>query len=429
MRFPTSFGTAGLGLACAALAAASPLITQASRQLKDSDIKKVASTLGDYFEAIAEGKGMLEAEADFYEEVNKVNEKKLKDGDLLALTADVNQAIYMSNGYERKAPKRANGSVIEKSYKTSRVQSGSVDYAVWTPAKYKPKDGPFALIITIPEEGKSPENHVKENYIDGGLLDATVIAAPKMPGETDAWLERDGLGSVLITLRDITDVYAIDVERIFIGGRGKGGEAALKIANMFPDRFAGAFCWAGDGGAEVAAENLTHVPVLILGGGSNATALLERAKAADLENVTLDPAGGQDAIISWMADKRRTNYPDKFTIVPGEMFPTRAYWAQFAPTDDMANTRLEAEVNRETNTITLTGKGVTECTLYFSDGFVDLSKPVTVIANGAEPVVDTFERSPSVFLQLLKDSKSDAARYYVASKQYTLPIVATESDK
>ena len=429
MRFPTLLGAAGLGLACAALVAASPFVPQAERQLKDSDVKKVASALGDYYTALNENKGRVQAEADFFEELQKVNEKKLKGGDLLALTGDMNHAIYMSNGYARKAPKRANGSVIEKSLKTSRMASGSVDYAVWTPPKYKPKSGPYTLVITIPDEGVKPESHIKENYVNGDLLSSTVIAAPKMPGKTDEWMGRDGLGSVLLTMRDITDVYGIDVERVFIGGRGKGGEAALKIANMFPDRFAGAFCWAGDGGADVSPANLRHVPVLILGGGSNATSLQKLAKEEELENVTLDPAGGEEAIFAWMVDKRRNNYPDKFSVVPGAMFPTRAYWAQFAPTDNMVGTRLDAEVNRETNTITLTGSGVTECTLYFSDGIVDLDRPVTVIANGAEPVIDTFERAPSLFLQYIKDSKSDSGRYYVASKQYSLPVVASDPGK
>ncbi len=429
MRFPHSLRTASLGLVCAVAVAASPFVPQASRQLKDSDVKKVASALGDYYEALETKKGRLQAEADFMENMAKVNAKKLKGGDLLALTADMNRVIYMANGYERKAPKRANGSVLKKSHDTTRITGGTVDYAVWTPPKYKPKAGPYTLILSIPDEGAATEPHIKENYTNNDLLASTVIAAPKMPGTMDDWMGKDGIGAVLLTMRHITDVYAIDVERIFIGGRGRGGEAALKIANMFPDRFAGAFCWAGDGGAEVTAENIQHVPVLITGGGTNATGLSERAKSAKLSNVTLESGGGIDAIHTWMEGKRRNSYPDQFTIIPGARFPTRAYWAQFAPTDDMANTRLDASVDRETNTVTLTGKGVTECTLYFSDGVVDMSRPVTVIANGGTPVVDTFERTPTLFLQYIKDSKSDSGRYYVASKQYSLPLVASDSDE
>ncbi len=429
MRFITPLRGASLGLALAAFAVATPLLPQAERKLKDSDVKKVSKALGDYYVALEKGKGRLEAEADFIEQVQKVNEKKLKGGQLLASLGDMNEVIYKANGYERKAPKRANGAVIDKSLKSSRVAGGTVDYAVWTPAKYKPKAGPYTLILTIPNEGKSAADHIKENFLNGDLLDSTVIAAPKMPGDSDAWMGKDGIGAVLLTMRDITDVYAIDVERIFIGGRGKGGEAALKFANMFPDRFAGAFCWAGDGGDEVSAENLKHVPILITGGGSNATGLSERAKEAKLENVTLDPAGGEAEIVAWMSGKRRSNYPEQFTIVPGAMFPTRAYWAQFAPTEDMSTTKLEAAVNRETNTVTLTGTGITECTLYFSDGVVDLSRPVTVVANGGEPVVDTFERTSTLFLQFIKESKSDAGRYYVASKQYSLPLLAAEADE
>lgn len=427
MRFITPLRGVGLGLACAAFAMATPYLPQADRKLKDQDVKKVAKALGDWYETLEnKNKGKLEAEADFMEEMAKVSDKKLKGGDLLASLGDMNQVIYMANGYERKAPKRANGSVIEKEVELSR---GNIEYAVWTPAKYRPKEGPYTLIITIPEVGKTPENHIKENYVGSEVLDTSIIAAPLMPGEPGEWTTSDAIGAVLLTMREITDVYAIDMSRVFIGGRGKGGETALQFANMFPDRFAGAFCWAGDGGDGVTPENVAHVPILVTGGGANATALEERAKAAGLENVTLDPAGGEAEILAWMAGKSRANYPEKFTIIPGAKFPTRAYWAQFAPTEEMSNMKFEAAVNRETNTIVLTATDITECTLYFSDGVVDLSRPVTVIANGAEPVVDTFQRTPTLFLQYLKDSKSDSGRYYVASKQYSLPIVAADTEK
>ena len=44
--------------------------------------------------------------------------------------------------------------------------------------------------------------------------------------------------------------------------------------------------------------------------------------------------------------------------------------------------RVDAEVDRETNTITLTSSGIREVSVFFCDDLVDMSKPVTVIANG-----------------------------------------------
>lgn len=87
---------------------------------------------------------------------------------------------------------------------------------------------------------------------------------------------------------------------------------------------------------------------------------------------------------------------------------------------DVEGVRVDVEVNREENTITLNGTGLTEATLYLSDAIVDMSRPVVVIANGKR-YEDQFERSFRVFLDMLYAGKVDPGRVFVASKQYYLP--------
>lgn len=419
MRSIRPLRTAALGAALAAIAVAAPATqTEPDRVLKDKDLKKLSSELAEWFEALDAGKGKMEAEEAVRKELDKINDKKLKGGDLLASPLDLGSLIYLANRYEKKMPKRANGKVT-----TQTVDSGGrgdVEFAVWTPPKYRPKDGPYQVILTIPEEGENPEKHIQDRWVDNGLRDATVIASPKMPGDSKQWTEVDGLGAVLLTLRGVSETYAIDFDRVFIGGRGRGGEAALAIANMFPSRFAGAFCWAGDGGEGIPADNLKHLPVFISGGGSNATAFAERAKEAGVESVTIEPSGGEAEIIAWMGDMRRVKYPDEFTLVPGPMFPTNAYWLQIPRLPDINGVRVDVRVDRETNTITIDGTGLTEATIYLSDAIVDLDKPVTVVANG-KTYVDQFERSFRTFLDFLSAGKVDPGRVFVASKQYHLP--------
>lgn len=427
MRFLRSYPKAArialAGAACSAVALASPLVTaQDDRLLDDRDLRKVTGALGEWLEALNEGEDTLEAETDFREELEKLNEKTLKgETDVLSSPADLGAILYGANDYPRKRVKGAGKVTMKSADRGGRT----IEYALWAPSKYKAKSGPYPLIISIPDEGENPEEHITNNWTNNELRESTIIVSPKMPGDSKLWTETEGLGAILLSLRFALDEWAIDVDRTFIGGRGRGGEVALEITNMFPARFAGAFAWAADAGENVEAENVRHVPIMITGGGSNATDLEKRAKDASLENVTLDADGGQDAIAAWMAEKTRTNYPTKVTVIQGELFPSKAYWIQFAPVAK-AGVRVDAEIDKETNTITIKSDEITEVSLFLSDALVDLSKPVTVVANGTE-TVDSFERSVSTFLEFIDTGKIDPARIFVATKQYDLPSVA-ESD-
>ena len=155
------------------------------------------------------------------------------------------------------------------------------------------------------------------------------------------------------------------------------------MAHSSPDRFAGAFAWASDAGEGLEPENLRHTPVLISGGGGRATAFVDQAEAAGLEEViVLDPDAAEAEFVAWIGDKTRANYPTKITVVPQGKYPYRSHWIQFAPVSDTEGVRVDAEVDRGANTITLTSSGIREVSVFFCDDLVDMSKPVTVIANG-----------------------------------------------
>ena len=46
-----------------------------------------------------------------------------------------------------------------------------------------------------------------------------VIASPKMPSDSKSWTESEGRRAILLTLRFVTKTWAIDADRVFIGGR------------------------------------------------------------------------------------------------------------------------------------------------------------------------------------------------------------------
>lgn len=412
-------------LAASPVSAAAPTVQEGKeRLLKDRDLGNLGKKLGEWFTLIEEGEDLLQAEQDFREELEKVNVKKLKGGDLLSSPADLGMAVYLAKNYPKKAPRRVNGKIVVQ---TENFKDSTVEYAIWTPSKFNPRKGPLPLILSIPEEGMSPKDHLQQKWTDGTFKEGVIIASPKMPGDSKTWDGGEGRKAILLTLRFVTNVWAVDANQVFIGGRGRGGEAALAAAHAFPDRFAGAFAWGSDAGEGLDPENLRHTPVMISGGGARATAFEERAKVAGIESIVLDADAGEPEFIAWFAGKTRVNYPEKISVVPQGRYPYRSHWVQFAPVSDTEGVRVDAEFNRETNTITLTSSGIREVSVFLCDEMVDLSKPVKVIANGVEST-NTFPRSITTFMDFLKRGKNDAGRVFVATKQFHLPAIASKDD-
>ena len=176
---PLRIATVGLALAVAATAA--PFASSAAdRLLTDKDLKKVSGKVSDWYEAIAEGKGKMDAEADIREELAKLNDKnrKLKGTTLLASPEDLGAMIYLSNKYDRKQPKRGAGKVMDRT--VDNGARGTVEYAIWSPSKYKAKSGPYPLIISLPQEGENPKTHITNHWVDGGLRETFHVPVHKL---------------------------------------------------------------------------------------------------------------------------------------------------------------------------------------------------------------------------------------------------------
>jgi len=247
-----------------------------------------------------------------------------------------------------------------------------------------------------------------------------------MPGNGGEWLEDSGVMAVMFTLKYVRDNYAVDFDRIFIGGRGRGVETAQMIAARFPDQFAGMFGWAGDAHADVDALNFRNIPTYFAGGGANASKFQEAAKAANIETVTLQQVGRAQDIGTWAAAQRRNPYPAHVNLVQKNLAPTNGYWVSI-PRVDADLVTLEAKVDRATNTITLEGVGVDTATLYLNDAVVDLSKGITVIANGVETKFSEG-RKMSQSLDLWVKGRNDGGRYFVVTRDVRLAARAAPAD-
>lgn len=424
-RIPTLLGSVAL-FSALSLASLSVMPPQ-DQLLKDSELKKLAKSLSEYIEARVDEKGVSDATSDVAESMEKLERKLAKtaaQGNILASPADLGRAIWLSYDYGRNRPKR--GKVAEREFVGSVfTKDNPLIYAVWAPSKYSASAGPYPLIICIPDEGIRPADHLRDHWTEGSLQDGAILASPLMPEDVEAWGGREGIGRVIVLMRAIYEEYGVDFNRIYLAGHGLGVATALGIAEKFPDRFAGVIGRSGDAG-EVSPNNFRNLSTYFSGGGGQVTKFEEGVRRMGYSNCTVQPGGVTADVWNWIGTVKRNSYPSQVTLIPGSPFPKRAYWLEVPPSEG-GSSRIHAQVDRGTNTITVEGSGVTEFTLHFNDMLLDMNKPIVVVANGQKHE-DLIPRSRAVVLASLFSGACDPGRVFVNAKSYHLSHLATDPE-
>ena len=399
------------------------------RLFKDNDLKKLGQSLADYLEATAEAEDIEKAQADLNDNIAKL-EKKIKGRSLLSSPADFGRAYWLSKDFSKSRLKK--GKVTEDAYEHKSAAGGKVEYAYLVPKAYNPAKEAYPLILCIPDEGESPANHIKEQWLLDEIHDNAIVLCVSMPESRKKWTEMmidkefGGLGNLLIGFRVAQENFSVDFDRIYVAGRGAGVPAAVAVGNYFPYRFAGIIGRSGDL-EDIGPENYSNLPTYFAGAGGNATRFQEAAKALGQDNVTIEPGGKEVDIWNWIQAHPRVAYPTELKLVPGNVagkpYPTRAYWLGVEASEGRAD--LKGRVDRSKNTIYVDGTGVSGVTLYLNDQIVDLDKPVKVICNGVETEA-LMQRRLSVTLEFLKKSTSDANCIFVTTQSFSLPTKAAE---
>lgn len=423
-----AFGALAVGaVVVAPIAMAQKGAPPEQKALPDKELANIAKQFAAWEAAKAKNEGSFEVQEDLEKELAKAAKKLGGDGKsfdaILAHPWSMSRALWLAADYDGKSSKQRKdfGKITEQD------AGNDVKFALWVPNKYSAKGLGYPLLLCIADEGRQPETHIMEDWVDGSIRDNFLIASPIMPGIGGEWLETNGgVKAVMLTLKYVRDNYAVDFDRIFIGGRGRGVETAHSIAARFPDQFAGMFGWAGDAHGEVDVLNFRNMPCYFAGGGAKASAFLEAAQAAKIETVKLQQDGKAVDIGVWANAQRRNPYPAHVNLVQKNLAPTNGYWVSI-PRVDADLVTLEAKVDRATNTITLEGVGVDTATLYLNDAVVDLSKGITVIANGVETKFSEG-RKMSQSLDLWVKGRNDGGRYFVVTRDVRLPARAAPAD-
>jgi len=104
-------------------------------------------------------------------------------------------------------------------------------YGVLVPQDYHDGD-PIPLIVTIEDSEKGLEA-LGDAPPYGGVISAQT-AADRMAGHGGI-----GVEELTALLRDVTQSYSIDPQRVYLVGKGRGADAALQAAVSYPELFAG----------------------------------------------------------------------------------------------------------------------------------------------------------------------------------------------
>ncbi|MCE9594979.1 MAG: hypothetical protein K8S98_12390 [Planctomycetes bacterium] len=415
-----------------------PLAARAGDELvlKEANHKEIGTALRNLVEAEAkDAKAGAKARAAIVDVFAKTGKaaKKLADPAaatqaVLAMTADLGKAIYFFD--ERKMAGIKPGEIAAGVIDVEGDQPSKIGYAVWTPKTYRPNGETVPVVLCMPgmKDGKpySAKQFLVENWVDAPIREKTVLVAIDMPADGAVWNtlfddegKEGGIALVMRVFGRITSTYNVDYDRIFLVGVETGLPVALRIAGMYPQRFAGVVGQRGDAG-DASWENFRSVPTWFAGGGANCTAFAEKTKAAGFDNCTIQQDGNDAAAWAWIAERKRIANPTKVNLVLGAPAPFQAYWLMTEPQELEPGTRIDAEVDRAANTLTITAKGVKRVTVYFNDVLLDLDKPIKVVCNGVERE-DKIARSLEDFISYVRRRTCDGGRVYVASKVYDLP--------
>lgn len=300
---------------------------------------------------------------------------------------------------------------------TIAVGPRSFHYALAVPPSYHPSRG-YGLVICLHGAG-----FTGEAYLDrwqSRLGDEYVLACPTYPA--GAWFTRQAEELVVAVVREVTKRYHIDPDRVFLTGMSNGGIGAWLIGMHHAPMFAGIAPMAGglDDVLMPFLANLRNTAVYMIHGVKDRVMPVDLSRSISRELTALGyphiyreherehpMAGGHyfpreelPELVRWLNGQRRNPLPARLTVVREASHFQPFGWVRMDATDsiaafsdDLVNkhdalikdrvfAKLDA-VMTAPNRIAITAERVRRYSLFLNDRMVDLSKPVTVITNGA----------------------------------------------
>ena len=296
-------------------------------------------------------------------------------------------------------------------------QEGEIPFTYHAPKSYSDKKV-TPLVLIVPDEGEGARAHLEAAWADAALRDAAILLAVDVPGPSSEWGAEGGVFPVMQAFRSAKFMFAVDLDRVFIAGHGKGFAAAAATSRAFPQLFAGLI---GIGEVEDAdASNYRTLPSAFVGGGDGARAIEAAIGALGYENTTAMAPGATADLAAWMTGQVRDPYPAQIFFKPSFNFAKAAHWLSVSGFELDGEAQVDAVADRSTNTITIEAVKVSSVEVSFNDAILDLEQPVRVVVNGTmhEEVVT---RNPRLMFEQGYVG-GDWGRVFTNQKSFDVPV-------
>lgn len=386
-------------------------LDQADPVLSSRETQQLGKAIAGYFTSLDEDQGSIKA-LDGVLKVMKSLQKKHKVDDLLSLPYDWQGAFELAMPYAKTGLRKAR--VVEGEMGGSQT----FGYQVRLPKSYKAdKAWPLVLYLVPNSAYTDLKDALGQAAKETDAFEELILIAPRLSNESE-WTESIALGSALSPLGSALMAYHADHDRIHMVAAPGTGVLAMRLAVLFPGRFA-SVSFLEEPGDCASPANLSNLAVLA--GGAGAAALEgQMGEAAGRLEVRDDPPADLASVWSWAVTQVRNSYPTRVTYRMAEPVGREAFWVRAAAFD----WREDAEVSErpgltaeviDRSRIVLDCQGITAVNVYLSDALLDLDKPITIEANGSV-WTGQVERNVEKALQLVY--RSNDTRFVYANSQY-----------
>jgi len=408
--------------------------------LKKQDHKKLAKGVSAYWQANIDKKKINDAFVKLSGELEKIN-KKLKGPDVLSSMDDWRQVFWIAS-----RDGLGNVGAVKKNKITTWPQLGAQfpGFTYFAPKKHSAKKGAFPLILTIADEGVEPTAHLDAEWAEDAIRAGYIVVVVEMrepvagsgkpkrgargnPIPVDQWGGQAGAYAVFGTFANLTrsEAFAIDFDRVYLAGTGKGFDAAAATAEWFPQSFAG-LVGRGEISKDLYSINLINLPTMVAGESEGASDFADGIKRLGFTECARGAESASE-IGDWMAGQVRNAYPTKIKFQYPSNNTLRSYWIEASGVDVDADggSKLEASVDRATNTITIDAVQVGSVVISYNDLLVDMDKPVTLVING-KTEEEVLKRNPRILVDSVFRERDWGI---LRTAQATYPVEPLASDK
>lgn len=284
-------------------------------------------------------------------------------------------------------------------------------------------EGGHSLWISLHGGGGAPAEVNDEQWANQQVLyhpAEGIYLCPRAPWDAwNMWFKRpiDSLFEELITTMVV--LHGVNPDKVYLMGYSAGGDGVWRLAPRLADHWAAAAMMAGHPG-DVELVNVRNLPFTLWVGQYDSDYdrneevrgkgfVLRRLHNADPDGYVYEchvvPGKGHwmdledAAALPWMAQFTRKSYPERIVWQQEEVLRKSFYWLRAPESELERGKKVVVSVND--NLVNIEQCDYSRLTMYFSDKFVDLDKPIKVVKGNVVLFEGSLARHESMIRKTL----------------------------